>query len=69
MLSIIDFSSDSRVMTVVIEGVRVLSFSLAVKIQARNPRTFTKQPITSLLLFPTPLYFLSLNKWHQQAVK
>lgn len=57
--SLIFFSlCDSRVMVVVIEGVRVfVFFSLAARIQARNPHTFTRQPIASLLLlpfFPTP---------------
>lgn len=55
------FSSgcDSRVMAMVIEGVRVfVFFSLAARIEARNPRTFTRQPITLrlLLLLSRPLF-------------
>lgn len=79
--SLIFFSpSDSRVMAVVIEGVRVLSFSLMLQgFKGEILTPFTRQPIAPLLLFPyffTPPFFppsppspVSLNKWHQQAMK
>lgn len=84
MLSIIDFFSsgcDSRVMAMVIEGVRVfVFFSLAARTEARNPCTFTRQPIALLLLLLslpplalfTPLPFTPLTNginrpWNNQC--